>query len=78
MGIIRRRLTKRFSSLGLLSDLALVGTAANRLAQRRNGTSTANPSMTEMVLAGGAALRLVQRLRRRRKRRTAATQVIDG
>ncbi|MEM7324897.1 MAG: hypothetical protein AAF531_17555 [Actinomycetota bacterium] len=72
MGIIRRRLTGRFSTLGLLSDLALVGTAANRLLQRRNGSTAAPASATELALAGGAAFRLLQRLRRRRKRRKAA------
>ena len=72
MGIIRRRLARRFSSLGLMSDLALVGAAANQMMQRRNGSSTSKASMTEMALAGGAALRLLQRFRRRVKRRKAA------
>lgn len=71
MGIIRNRLTRRFKTLGLLSDLALVGAAANQLVQRRNGTAVRSASMTEMALAGGAAMRLVQRLRRRRRQRKA-------
>lgn len=71
MGIIRNPLTRRFSTLGLLSDLALVGVAVGRLAKRQNGSAGAKASPTELVLAGGAALRLLGRLRRRRKARKA-------
>lgn len=76
MGIIRNRITRRFGFLGLLSDLALVGTAASRLAQRRAG-GAAKVSTTEMALAGGAAMRLLQRLRRRRKHRKTVTVIED-
>lgn len=72
MGIIRNRLTRRFATLGLVSDLALVGATLSRALQRRNGTGAKSASMTEMALAGGAALRLLGRLRRRRKVRRAA------
>lgn len=73
MGIIRNSVTRRFKTLGLLSDLALVGAAANQMIQRRNGTATREASMTEMALAGGAAMRLFQRLRRRSRRRKASS-----
>lgn len=73
MALFRNRLTRRFSTLGLLSDLALVGTAVGRLAQRQNGSGTRKASPVELALAGGAALRLLQRLRRRRKRRRLVT-----
>lgn len=70
MGIFRNRVHRRFPVLGLLSDLALVGAAANRMVQRRRGYATANAaSGAELALAGGAALRLLGRLRRRRKAR---------
>ncbi|MEM9564974.1 MAG: hypothetical protein AAGA93_20290 [Actinomycetota bacterium] len=74
MGFLRNRLGRRFPVAGLLSDLALVGAAANRLARRgRNGTgSPAAASPVELALAGGAAMRLVQRWRRRRQRRRLA------
>ncbi|MEM7272540.1 MAG: hypothetical protein AAF547_05620 [Actinomycetota bacterium] len=79
MGMIRNRLTRRFPAVGLISDLALVGAAANRLLQRRNGTAgaCATGSPMELALAGGAAFRLLQRLRRRRQRRRAQIVVID-
>jgi hypothetical protein len=73
MGIIRNRLTRRFPTFGLLSDLALVGAAASRLFQRQSGTGpTAKASTTELALAGGAAFRLLRRFRRRRKAQKAA------
>ncbi len=71
MGFVRNRLSRRFSSLGLVSDLALVGAAMGRAFQRKNGVATSKASGTELVLAGGAAFRLLQRLRRNRKARKA-------
>lgn len=67
MGFIRNRLARRFPFLGLASDVALVGAAAGRLLQRRNGTAATPASPIEMALAGGAAFRLFRRYRRRRK-----------
>ena len=75
MGFIRNRITRRFGFLGLLSDLALVGTTASRLMQRRTAGPAAKMSATEMALAGGAAMRLLQRLRRRRKQRRTVTVI---
>lgn len=72
MGIIRSRLARRFTTLGLISDLALVGAAAGRIFQRKGAPGAKSASMTEMALAGGAALRLLQRMRRRRKSRKLA------
>lgn len=72
MGIIRNRLTRRFPTFGLVSDLALVGAAASRLFQRKGaGASAGRASTAEMALAGGAALRLMRRMRRRRKTKKA-------
>ncbi len=70
MRILRSLLTSRSSTLGLLSDLVLVGTAAARFAQRRTDPGAVKGSPADMLLAGGAAIRLVQRLigRRRAKR----------
>jgi hypothetical protein len=69
MGLLRNR-TRRFSRLGLISDLFLVGTAAGRMVQRRNGSGTGSAaSGPELALAGGAAYRLARRWLRRRKRR---------
>jgi hypothetical protein len=80
MGLVRNRLTRRFKGLGLISDVALVGTAAGRAARRGGGSKM---SAGEMAMAGGAALRLVRRLRRRRKAKKAARiievhEVADG
>lgn len=79
MAILRNRLVRRFGVLSLLSDLALVGAAASRLAQRRNGTAQ-RASATELALAGGALYRLAQRFRRRRKaKKLAGTDlVVEG
>ena len=70
MGFLRNRLDRRFPRLGLLSDLALVGTAASRLLRRGDTTGPARAaSSAELVLAGGAAVRLLRRWRRRRRSR---------
>ena len=73
MGFFRTRLLRRFPRLGLAADLALVGSAASRLF-RRGGQTGASRAMSapEMALAGGAAFRLLGRLRRRRKARRLA------
>lgn len=78
MGLVRNRLHRRFPKLALVSDLALVGAAANRMVQRRRGSATASAaSGAELALAGGAAIRLLQRLRRRRKARRLARAATD-
>ncbi len=71
MKFITNRFYNRFPKIGLLADLALVGSAATKIAQRR-GFSGANSlgvsqslSTTEMMLAGGAALRILSRVFRR-------------
>ena len=63
MGLLRIR-SGRFSTLGLISDLALVGATAGRLVRRGRGNPQ-QASVTELLLATGAAFRLVQRLRLR-------------
>ena len=74
MGVIRRLFLRRFSRLGFLSDLFLVGAAGARLARARrqpaNGTGAVTPG--ELVLAGGAAFRLLRRFRRSRKAKRLA------
>lgn len=76
MGLFRNRLTRRSSKLGLASDVALVGAAAGRLAGRRSGRGAGSP--TELVLAGGAAFRLLRRfLRRRRNKRSAKAELAE-
>lgn len=73
MGILRSRAAKKFSKFGLLSDLALVASAATRFYQHKNGSSKQKlaGSTTELALLGGAALRLISRLTRRRKNKKA-------
>ncbi|MEM9134714.1 MAG: hypothetical protein AAF962_19500 [Actinomycetota bacterium] len=74
MGVIRRLFLRRFRGLGLLSDLFLVGAAGARLARARrqpaNGAGAVSPG--ELALAGGAAFRLLRRLRRSRKAKRLA------
>lgn len=67
MRFLRNRLARRFPRLGLLSDLALVGAAVSQLTRRGDNTGPARAtSGVELALAAGAALRLVNRWRRRR------------
>lgn len=75
MGLFRNKLNRRFKTLGLISDLALVGGAAARLIQRRGDRMSRAASMTEMALAAGAVLRLLRRLGRRRKQAKAPTAI---
>jgi len=71
MKFITNRFYKRFPKIGLLADLALIGSAATKIAQRRwfAGTNSLGVSQSlstsEMVLAGGAALRILSRIFRR-------------
>jgi hypothetical protein len=78
MGFLRNRVARRIPVIGVLSDLALVGAAANRLVQKRRGgtgvasaSGTGGPAGPELLLAGAAAFRLLRRVRRSRKRRRA-------
>ncbi len=64
-------------SLGLLSDMAMVGTAAMRVVKRpRDGS--AKPSAGELVLVAGAAFRLLRRVRRVRRNRRMNTATADS
>ncbi|MEL6983173.1 MAG: hypothetical protein AAFO29_12180 [Actinomycetota bacterium] len=77
MRFLRNRLARRFPRLGLLSDLALVGAAAGRLVRRGDSAGAARTaSNAEMVLAAGAAVRLLNRLRRRRSAKRAGGQTV--
>jgi len=70
MRFLRNRMARRFPKLGLISDLALVGAALSQLTRRGESSGPARASSgIELALAGGAALRLLNRFRRRRARR---------
>jgi hypothetical protein len=76
MGRFRNRLNRRFPRLGLASDLAMVGATASRVVRSRNGSGSARPaSGVELALAGGAAVRLLGRWRRRRRNRRLAQAI---
>ena len=74
MGVIRRLFFRRFGRLGFLSDLFLVGAAGARLvrARRQPAAGAGAVSPGELALAGGAAFRLLRRLRRSRKAKRLA------
>jgi len=79
MSFLRNRLLRRFSPLGRLADIALVGGMLVRLAQRKGwvdeeqvsrfglaGATGGSMALPEMALAVGAAWRLLRRKKRRR------------
>jgi len=75
MGLLRKVLLRPFRSLTTLSDVAMVATAAGRMAKRRSGGSPRSQSTGEMALLAGATFRILRRMRRRRKsRRLAASE----
>jgi len=79
MRFLRSRVLRRFSILGRIGDIALVGGMALRLAQRKGwisdeqvsrmglaGVSEKQPfGIGEMALGGAALLRLIRRKRSR-------------
>ncbi|MFT7600788.1 MAG: hypothetical protein ACI8TP_003736 [Acidimicrobiales bacterium] len=81
MGFLRKRVASRFPVFGRMADVALVSSAALRLANRRglvsdemakkfgatNSSGGSGVSAAEMAMAGAAALRLARRLLRRRR-----------
>lgn len=69
MGLMRNQLSRRFRTLGLLSDAAMVAAAGRRVARRSRSGSNDKPEIGELLLAVGAAYRILRRLRRRRRRR---------
>jgi len=79
MKMFRRLLTSRFGRLGLVSDLAMVFTAARKIAgnpktrSARLSTNSKAPKLGpgEWALVVGAAFRLVNRARSRRSTRAA-------
>jgi len=78
MKLLSRLVGLRSSKVGLLSDVAMVGAAAYRVARRpvegETATSRKKPTVMQWVLVAGAALRILGRLRQvRRNRRAAAT-----
>lgn len=78
MRFSRKRSSGRFKAIGFISDLAMVGAAAMRVARRPSGGAAARSGGRsgpgEWFLVAGAALRLLRRIRRVRKdRRVTAT-----
>lgn len=75
MSLLSRLAGRRSSKLGLMSDMAMVGAAAYRVARRPpDGTAPKKkPTVVQWVLVAGAAVRILGRLRQvRRDRRAAA------
>lgn len=77
MSILRNRLLRRFSIVGRVADLALVGGMALRLAQRKGWIDSKKvdqyglddiddqpAGLVEMALAGAALMRLLRRKKR--------------
>lgn len=74
MGIVKNLFVRPSGRLALLSDLVMVGAAGAKLVRGRNRSGSAARSGRpvgpgEALLAAGAGLRLVRRLRRRRAAR---------
>lgn len=75
MKLLSRLVRKRSPKLELVSDLAVVGTAAYRVARRPPEGDPAEkkkPTVVQWVLVGLAALRIFGRLRQMRRNRRAA------
>ena len=75
MKILSRLVRRRSSKLGLMSDAAMVGAAAYRVARRppEGAAARKKPTVVQWMLVAGAALRILGRLRQvRRNRRTTA------
>jgi len=78
MSILRNRILRRFSIVGRVADLALVGGMALRLAQRKGWIDSKKvdqygldddideqpAGLVEMALAGAALMRLLRRKKR--------------
>jgi hypothetical protein len=77
MRFFRNRLVRRFQTLALISDVAVVATTALRATGRSpSGASRRRISTTEWLLAGTALLRIARRLRRRRRAGAAGAPTI--
>ncbi len=75
MSLLSRLAGRRSSKLGLMSDMAMVGAAAFRVARRppEGAATRKKPTVVQWVLVAGAAVRILGRLRQvRRDRRAAA------
>ena len=75
MKLLSRLAGRRSSKLGLMSDVAMVGAAAYRVARRPPEGDVATkkkPTVVQWVLVAGAALRILGRLRQVRRNRRAA------
>ncbi len=75
MRLLSRLVGRRSPKLGLMSDVAMVGAAAYRVARRpaEGDAVRKKPTVLQWALVAGAALRILGRLRQvRRNRRSAA------
>ncbi|MEZ5411174.1 MAG: hypothetical protein R2761_24300 [Acidimicrobiales bacterium] len=73
MKLLSRLVGRRASKLGLMSDVAMVGAAAYRVARHPpDGTKTRKkPTVVQWMLVAGAALRILGRVRQVRRNRRA-------
>jgi len=74
MTLLSRLVGRRSSKLGLMSDVAMVGAAAYRVARQPPDTrdTRKKPTAVQWVLVTVAALRILGRLRQVRRNRRAA------
>lgn len=75
MKLLSRLVGRRSPTLGLVSDVAMVGAAAYRVARRPDGNGgppKKKPGPLQWLVVAGAALRLLGRIRRVRRNRRAA------
>lgn len=75
MKLLSRLVRRRSPKLGLMSDVAMVGAAAYRVARRPaegDAVQKKKPTVVQWVLVAGAAVRILGRLRQVRRNRRAA------
>lgn len=65
------RLFRRSSKIGLLSDVAMVSSAAYRVARRGDGAGAKRATPVQWILVATAAVRILGRVRQVRSRRRA-------
>ncbi|MCP3989306.1 MAG: hypothetical protein GY724_09545 [Actinomycetia bacterium] len=77
MRLLPKTPSRRFRTIGLLSDVAMVAAAGMRVARRSKVENARSNDPGELVLLAGASWRLLRRIRKvrhsRRARRLAST-----
>lgn len=73
MRLFRNVLFRRFRTLGLLSDVAMVTAAGLRVARRSRSEPGRSSNAGELMLLAGAGYRILRRLRRARRARRLAS-----